>query len=181
MEDFFGSLFVILGVGIKMKNLIQRISVSVSKLGSSTGGFVFSIVGVIVWLGTGPYFHYSERWLITITAITDVIIFVMVFSIQNTQFRDSKAIQLKLNELIVADKKARDTFIGLETLTDSELAALDDEFKLLIKKLDVHPAMHKLHATIRQEKAKRPGFSEQAEHFVETLLSPFNGDHENKN
>ena len=152
----------------------------ISKLGSSTGGFVFSIVGVVVWLGTGPYYHYSERWLITITAITDVIIFVMVFSIQNTQFRDSKAIQLKLNELIITDKKARDSFIGLETLTDTELTALDDEFKLLLSRLDVHPAMHKLHATIKQEKAKRPGFSEQAEHFVETLLSPFNVNRDGK-
>ncbi len=163
-----------------MKKIIQKTSLVVSRLGSSTGGFVFSIIGVVAWLGTGPYFHYSERWLITITAITDVIIFVMVFSIQNTQFRDSKAIQLKLNELIVADKKARDTFIGLETLTDTELEALDDEFKALISKLEVHPAMHKLHATIKQEKAKRPGFSEQAEHLVETILSPFNGNHDDK-
>jgi low affinity Fe/Cu permease len=163
-----------------MKRLIQQTSVLVSRLGSSTGGFVFSIIGVIAWLGSGPYFHYSERWLITITAITDVIIFVMVFSIQNTQFRDSKAIQLKLNELIVADNKARDTFIGLETLTDAELAALDDEFKVLISRLDVHPAIHKLHATIKHEKAKRPGFPEQAEHFVETILSPFNGNHDDK-
>jgi len=147
-------------------------SVLISKLGSSMGGFVFSILGVIVWLGTGPYFHYSERWLITITAVTDVIIFVMVFSIQNTQFRDSKAIQLKLNELIVADKKARDTFIGLETMTDEELEKLDDEFKQIITSLDVHPVVHKLHDTIKQEKAKRPSFYEQAERLVDTLLNP---------
>jgi low affinity Fe/Cu permease len=163
-----------------MKNIIQKLSLGVSKLGSSTGGFVFSIIGVAVWLGTGPFYDYSEKWLITITAITDVIIFVMVFSIQNTQFRDSKAIQLKLNELIIADTKARDTFIGLETLTDTELEVLDEEFKTLLEKLDVHPAMHKLHAKIKHEKAVRPGFPEQAEQFVESLLSPFNGNHDAK-
>lgn len=142
-------------------------------MGSSTSGFVFSIIGVILWLATGPYYHFSDKWLITITAITDVIIFVMVFSIQNTQFRDSKAIQLKLNELIVADKKARDTFIGLETLTDNELETLDQEFKQLLTQIEVHPTMHKLHATIKQEKAKRrPSLYEQAGHLVDSLLSP---------
>jgi low affinity Fe/Cu permease len=159
-----------------MKINLQRISITVSRLASSTNAFLLSIFTVLVWLATGPYFHYSEKWLITITVITDVIIFVMVFSIQNTQFRDSKAIQLKLNELIIADKKARDTFIGLETLTDNELGVLDQEFKQLLAHLEIHPAMHKLHATIKQEKAKRPSFYEQAGHIVESLLSPLNDD-----
>ena len=155
-----------------MKNNLQHFSVTISHLASSTNAFVMSIVGVLVWLITGPYYHFSNTWLITITVITDVIIFIMVFSIQNTQYRDSKAIQLKLNELISADKKARDTFIGLETLTDNELASLDDEFKKLLTTLDVHPAMHKLHATIKKEKAQRPGFYQHAEHIVDVLFSP---------
>jgi low affinity Fe/Cu permease len=159
-----------------MRKSLQKLSVWISKLGSSTTGFVFSIAGVLVWLGSGPYYHYSQKWLIAITAITDVIIFVMVFSIQNTQFRDSKAIQLKLNELIAADKKARDTFIGLEALTDSELEALDGEFKQLLEHMDTHPAMHKLHATIKEAKAKRrPTFYEQAGRFVDSLLGPLAG------
>jgi low affinity Fe/Cu permease len=155
-----------------MKNMIRKSSLLMSRLGSSTGGFVFSIVGVVLWLASGPYFHYSERWLITITAITDVIIFVMVFSIQNTQFRDSKAIQLKLNELIIADKTARDTFIGLETLTDNELTILDEEFKELLKHVDAHPVVHKLHNTIKEESRKRPTIYEQTEQFVDSLLKP---------
>ena len=155
-----------------MKNIIRKLSILVSRMGSSTGGFVFSIVGVVLWLASGPYFHYSERWLITITAITDIIIFVMVFSIQNTQFRDSKAIQLKLNELIVADKKARDTFIGLEALTDNELSILDAEFKELLQHVDAHPAIHKLHATIKQESHIRPTIYSQTEQFVDALLKP---------
>ena len=155
-----------------MKNNLHHFSVTVSRLASSTNAFVLSIVGVLAWLITGPFYHFSNTWLITITVITDVIIFIMVFSIQNTQYRDSKAIQLKLNELISADKKARDTFIGLEALTDNELASLDNEFKQLLATLEVHPAMHKLHATIKNEKAKRPGFYAQAEHIVDALFSP---------
>jgi low affinity Fe/Cu permease len=145
----------------RIQNSLQKISITVSRWGSSTLAFIFSIVGVLLWLSLGPLFHFSDTWLLAITVVTDVIIFIMVFSIQNTQFRDSKAIQLKLNELIVADRKARDTFIGLETLTDSELTAIDDEFKQLISQLDVHPAMHKLHTTVKHEKAKRPSLYEQ--------------------
>ncbi len=145
---------------------------TVSKWGSSTTAFLLSIFAVFLWLALGPEFHFSNTWLLAITVVTDVIIFVMVFSIQNTQFRDSKALQLKLNELIVANNKARDAFIGLETLTDGELSALDDEFKLLLKNMDAHPAMHKLHQHIKTEKARRPSFYQQAEHFVDSLLKP---------
>ena len=155
-----------------MKHVLQHISVTVSRWGSSTVAFVLAIVGVLIWLAAGPYFHFSNTWLIVITVVTDVIVFVMVFSIQNTQFRDSKAIQLKLNELISADKKARDTFIGLETLTDDELLALDDEFKQLLSEVEVHPAMHKLHRTIKDAKKQRPGLYEQAEHLVDGLFKP---------
>lgn len=164
-----------------MKNFLQKISITVSRWGSSNTAFMLSIAVVAVWLITGPSFDFSDTWLITITVITDVIIFIMVFSIQNTQFRDSKAIQLKLNELISADKKARDTFIGLEELTDTELSAIDDEFKQLLNELDVHPAMHKLHKTIKQEKAKRPTLQEQTGHLLETLFSPLTSkDHDHK-
>ncbi len=157
-----------------MKYSFRRVSKKISEWAGSTMGFVLSIVGVVVWLTTGPYFHFSDTWLIAITAITDVIIFVMVFSIQNTQYRDSKSIQLKLNELIASNKQARDTFIGLETLTDNELAELDGEFQELLTKLEAPTSMHKLHKAVKQEKSKRPAFYEQAEHLVDSLLSPLN-------
>lgn len=163
-----------------MKNSFRQISANISRWAGSTWAFGLAILGVLVWLVSGPYFHFSDTWLIAVTAVTDIVIFIMVFSIQNTQNRDSKAIQLKLNELISADKKARDTFIGLETLTDGELSELDDEFQQLLAKLDAPAAMHKLHKTIKQEKAHRPAFYEQAEHLVDTLLSPLNNKNQDK-
>ena len=163
-----------------MKYTFRSLSAKVSSWAGSTMGFVFSVVGVIVWLTTGPYFHFSDTWLIAITAITDVIIFVMVFSIQNAQNRDSKAIRLKLNELIATNKQARDTFIGLETLTDGELAELDSEFQQLLDKLDSPKSIHKLHSVVKQEKSKRPAFYQQAEHIVEDLLGPLTGKNEHK-
>jgi len=96
----------------------------------------------------------------------------MVFIIQNAQNRDSKAIQLKLDELIVADKKARDTFIGLENLTDEELDVLDKEFKELLKNLEPGHAMHKLHQKISSEKGHRFNLAGQAGHLVGEFLSP---------
>lgn len=108
------------------------------------------------------------------------MIFLVVFTIQNSQSRDSKAIQLKLNELIIANKSARDTFIGLEALTDSELEVIDSEFKQILADKDEHHALHKLHAKISEEKAHRPSFSEQAGHFVESILDPFTPKHDDK-
>ena len=129
-----------------------------SRVSTWTGSpfaFGLALIGVLVWLISGPYFGFSNTWLIMIATVTDVVIFLMVFSLQNSQNRESRAIQLKLNELIIADKNARDAFIGLEGLTDDELADLDAEFKRLLTSLEVTPAMHKLHKKISQAKEHR--------------------------
>lgn len=119
-----------------MKESFRKLSGNISSLAGSTWAFMLAILGILAWAISGPYFHFSNTWLITVATLTDVIIFLMVFSLQHTQIRDSKAIQLKLNELIVADKQASNAFIGLESLTDDELAELDEEFKNLLGKLD---------------------------------------------
>lgn len=151
----------------------------ISSWAGSAGAFAIAIGVVIIWLVSGPAYGWSDTWLLAITVITDVIIFLMVFSIQNTQNRDSKAIRLKLNELIASNQTARDTFIGLEELTDSELEIIDKEFKELLAGKDENHALHKLHKRISAEKYKRPAFAEQVGHqvghLVENLLSPFNG------
>jgi len=148
----------------------HRLSIKISRLAGSPIAFILAAAGVLIWLVTGPIFHYSNTWLLTISTITDVIIFLMVFSIQNTQYRDSKAIQLKLNELIATDKKARDSFIGLESLTDEELKELDGEFQQLLTDLDSPKALHKLHRTIKAEQEKRPSFYAQAGHLVTQII-----------
>jgi len=163
-----------------MKNSFRHFSDKVSNWTGSTAAFMLATLIVLAWLLAGPSAHYSNTWLIVITVISDVIIFLMVFLIQNTQNRDSKAIQLKLNELIVTNQKARDTFIGLENMTDTELEELDAEFKKLLATLEVTPAMHKLHKHIKAEKESRPTFKDQAEHLVDALFSPL-GNHSAKN
>lgn len=112
--------------------------------------------------------------MVSIATITDVIIFLMVFSLQSRQNRDSKAIQLKLNELIAADQRARDSFIGLEEMTDEELDELDQQFQRLLSELEAGKrpsALHKLHKSIEQEKAKRPSIYRQAGHLMDRIIN----------
>ena len=82
--------------------------------------FVACMLLVVVWAATGPMFHYSDTWQLVINTSTTIVTFRMVFLIQNTQNRDGAAIQAKLDEIIRASK-AKNEFIGIEHLTDSEL------------------------------------------------------------
>ncbi len=153
-----------------MKSVIHNFSQWLSRSTGSPVAFLLAAFGVIVWLITGPYFHFSNTWMIAISTITDVIIFLMVFTLQSSQYRDSKAIQLKLNELIAADRRARDSFIGLEEMTDEELEELDKEFQKLLTDLERPEILHKLHHTIKEAKAKRPSFYKQAENILDHII-----------
>src|SRR3954471_1774154 len=87
--------------------------------------FILACFAVIAWAVTGPYFHYSDTWQITINTGTTIITFLMVFLIQATQNRDALAIQLKLDELIRSNKEAQNRFIGIDQhLSDEELRKL---------------------------------------------------------
>jgi low affinity Fe/Cu permease len=101
---------------------------SSSMLGSawSFGAAVFVI---LVWLVTGPMFHFSDTWQLIINTATTVVTFLMVFLIQNTQNRDAKAMHLKLDELIRAVRGARNQLVDLEKLSDEELQNLEKQFQ----------------------------------------------------
>lgn len=90
--------------------------------------FVFAVLLIVVWGITGPLFHFSDTWQLVINTGTTVITFLMVFLIQNTQNRDSQAMQLKLDELIRATKGAHTAIIELEDLTDKELAKIKQAY-----------------------------------------------------
>lgn len=152
-----------------MKHPFRSLSTKISSVAGSTFAFGLAVLGVLVWVITGPYFGFSDTWLVAIATITDVIIFLMVFSLQATQNRDSKAIQLKLNELIMANKQASNAFIGLESLTDEELGLLDEEFKQMLETIADKPVLHKLHKKIKEEKSSRSSL-EQAGRLVSSLL-----------
>jgi len=103
---------------------------SSSVLGSAWA-FCCAVLVIVVWLVTGPAFHFSDTWQLIINTATTVITFLMVFLIQNTQNRDAKAMHLKLDELIRAVKGARNQLVDLENLSDDELKNLEVQFQRL--------------------------------------------------
>lgn len=95
----------------------------VAKVAGSAPTFFASLLIVLIWAALGPYFNYSQTWQLVINTGTTIVTFLMVFLIQNTQNRDSLAIQTKLDELILTSD-AENEFIGIERLSDAELEAL---------------------------------------------------------
>ena len=107
-----------------------------SRVLGSAWAFAGAIVILIVWGLTGPMFHYSDTWQLIINTGTTIVTFLMVFLIQNTQNRDAKAIQLKLDELIRALKGARNQLVDLENLSDEDLTSLEKQFKRVRKEAE---------------------------------------------
>ena len=102
----------------------------------SAWSFGGAVLVILVWLLTGPTFHFSDTWQLIINTATTVITFLMVFLIQNTQNRDAKAMHLKLDEIIRAIKDARDELVDLEDLSDEDLEKLEEQFKRLRQKAE---------------------------------------------
>jgi low affinity Fe/Cu permease len=97
-----------------------------------------AVLIIVAWVFTGPFFQFSDTWQLVINTTTTIVTFLMVFAIQNTQNRDSKAMQLKLNELINASRGARTEFVDIEDLSDTELNILQDQFKVIHEKFVSH-------------------------------------------
>ncbi|HVZ84816.1 MAG TPA: low affinity iron permease family protein [Terracidiphilus sp.] len=97
----------------------------------SKWAFLMAVAVIAVWAASGPVFHYSNTWQLVINTGTTIVTFLMVFLIQNTQNRDARAINLKLDELIRAVDKARNRMIDVEKLSDVELDALQTGYEKL--------------------------------------------------
>jgi low affinity Fe/Cu permease len=121
----------------------SRFATRVSTIAGSAWVFVLACVGIIVWLVTGPYFHYSDTWQLIINTATTVITFLMVFLIQNTQNRDTLAMNLKLDEIIRSIRHAHNEMINIEKLSDEELADLAKHYERIREEHD-HRAARKL-------------------------------------
>jgi low affinity Fe/Cu permease len=102
----------------------------------SAWAFAGAVLVIVVWILTGPTFHFSDTWQLIINTATTVITFLMVFLIQNTQNRDAKAVHLKLDEIIRALKGARNQLVDLEDLSDEDLKKLEEQFRRLRAKAE---------------------------------------------
>jgi low affinity Fe/Cu permease len=105
-----------------------RFAAKASSWLGSKWAFVVAILIICVWAVTGPIFHYSNTWQLIINTGTTIVTFLMVFLIQNTQNRDARAINLKLDELIHAVDAAGDQMIDIENLSDEELDAMQTQY-----------------------------------------------------
>jgi low affinity Fe/Cu permease len=115
------------------RSWFEQLAIWTSRLSGRPGTFLIGVALVIIWAITGPIFDYSENWQLVINTGTTIVTFLMVFLIQATQNRDTLALHLKLNELIVATKDARDHFAGIENATERELAHHKSKFEAQIK------------------------------------------------
>jgi low affinity Fe/Cu permease len=96
--------------------------------------FILAAATVLAWLVSGPLFGFSDTWQLVINTGTTIVTFLMVFLIQNTQNRDTEALQLKLDELIRANRHARDRLLTLEDLDEDELGRVKAAFERLAAK-----------------------------------------------
>lgn len=116
--------------GKKLNDFFHRFSMKVNKGAGSVYAFFSAIFLILLWLISGPLFHFSDTWQLIINTGTTIITFLMVFVIQHSQSRDTTALQLKLDELIAASK-ASNRIINIENLSDDEVEKIRKYYSTL--------------------------------------------------
>ncbi len=111
---------------LKLNKYFSELAAIAAHMAARASTFIVASLIILVWAISGPYFGFSDTWQLVINTGTTVITFLMVFLIQNTQYRDSVSIQVKLDELI-RSSKAQNAFVGIEHLTDEEIVKLREE------------------------------------------------------
>ena len=110
---------------------VRRITAKTAEIVGAPFAFLAAVLLVVAWLVWGFFAHFSDRWLLVPSAVASVVAFVIVFSLQYTQNRDTRAIQLKLDELLRGISRTRTDLVKLEQLSDEELTQIETEFAKL--------------------------------------------------
>jgi low affinity Fe/Cu permease len=110
-----------------LEKFFTRLAERIASFAGRPGAFLLAAAVVIIWAISGPLFKFSDTWQLVINTGTTIVTFLMVFLIQNSQNRDSAAMETKLDELIRALDKGRDRFIGIEHETDTEIEGIRAE------------------------------------------------------
>jgi low affinity Fe/Cu permease len=111
-----------------MNNQFRKFAIAASKFMGRSYAFVIALVIIIIWFMSGPIFDFSDTWQLVINTGTTIITFLMVFLIQNTQNRESKALHLKLDEIISSIARAKNHMIGAEHFEDDKLDELEAKY-----------------------------------------------------
>ncbi len=118
----------------KQSNGFSHLAKLASRFAGRPLSFNLAVTVVLAWLLTGPLFNYSDTWQLVINTSTTIITFLMVFLIQNTQNRDTEAIQIKLDELIRSTTGAHNALLDLEELEQESLDGFRDRYQALARK-----------------------------------------------
>ena len=108
--------------------VLERFAAGVTNWSGRNSAFALAVVVVVGWVIAGPVLHFSDRWELFINTVTSIVTFLMVFVIQRAQNKDTLALQLKLNELISSHRRADNSLIAIERLSEDELRELHDRF-----------------------------------------------------
>jgi low affinity Fe/Cu permease len=115
-----------------------------AKVTGSSPAFLTVCLLTVLWLGSGPFFHWSDTWQLVINTISNIVAMLMLFLIQNTQNRESAALQLKADELLRAVRGAQNAFINLEELSEEDLIVIKERYA---KMAEIARAKAGLHAS----------------------------------
>lgn len=118
----------------RLRVVFRLVAESASRRVGSPWTFLSALLLIAIWAISGFYLQFSENWQLIINTSTTIATFLMVILVQNTQYRDARSIQLKLDELLHGTKKTRDSLMQIEEESDEELDALKEEFKQIRKK-----------------------------------------------
>lgn len=111
---------------MNLNNIFDIVATKVTKFTGSYVAFTISVAVVIAWALTGPFFHFSEVWQLFINTGTTIITFLMVFLIQYAQNKDTKALHIKIDELIKANTEASNRYRGIENLSQEQLEKIKE-------------------------------------------------------
>jgi low affinity Fe/Cu permease len=133
--------------GHDFRRFFARFAHAAAHASGTPTAFLLAAISIVLWAATGPLFGYSDTWQLVVNTTTTIITFLMVFLIQNTQNRDSIALQVKLDELIIAMKGAKNSIAGVEELSEDELERLHKD--LLGRAQAARDALHVRRSTKR--------------------------------
>lgn len=135
----------------KITAFFEKFSGAVTRATGRPLAFILAFLIIIGWAITGPIFHYSDTWQLVINTGTTIITFLMVFVIQQSQNKDTMALQLKLNELIAASSTASNRLIDVEDITEADMVVLK---KFYVKLAELSRKEEDIHATHSVDEAK---------------------------
>ena len=116
----------------RLSQMLERFSRKATEATGTSTAFIIAVLVIVVWIVTGPLFHFSDTWQLVINTGTTIVTFMMVFLIQRSQNKDALAIHLKLNEIVAALDGASNRLIDVEDLTEAEIKTLHAHYQKLV-------------------------------------------------